>query len=443
MALDTAQLHKAKQLCWEHMTRWVVADMCKQPRRIGLERLLTMAAYKRHRIEKTLNAMFPELASSPEKEDQFGRARGVDHSVGRPLVSISQSTDQSYFPFHDSPCGVVDCIFTPMVGKYQHWENYMWLAVEHSPYPEAYAMQAGLVLPTIHRLMFKESPRHRIMWSPSIPNTEGLSVTARKQGGVAKYQLSSLWYETSDDMVNSLRAITPEGKQGGCFMRMQYNPNLYRAIYHAPTCSHKPCLMYLEDKYTRSLASGMGQDRLAYVYEVYWFLSQLTLFSRGSAAITEMVCSVLVRMLGVVELATGCCAGEGDVVVSNAGKKKATPAQVYQADIQAMMSTIDQWKDQCMDYLSFDVVDKCGVSTAYTWPSISNLTGMARETRDGIVLAHLTCSGASACKVGLKGCLWDAISQAASLATSTSFDNHNRVGVADDWVEQAMSEFAV
>lgn len=236
--------------------------------------LLSAAALYRFDIEKTLRLLFPEEAQGLADVELFGKMRAVAGTWGRRQSDVDRSRASSsyskYFPFHKDSARSIECIYTPAVGRYECMEPVLREVANVGS--DRWKGQAPF---TITKLMYKQLAAVKQIESPEI------------QGMGRTLPLSCVWYEHSDSLVQELRSIPHSDSR---FMHMQYNPNLYRAIYHSPIDVHAACVRHLDGSFP---SSHQGEAMLVYVKKLYWLLSQLTLYSRGSAAVTEMVCSVL------------------------------------------------------------------------------------------------------------------------------------------------------
>ncbi len=304
-----------RQKCWLELKDYTINMLAIQPSSSGLLSLLTMAAYKRGAIETLLNNWFGDISHS----DDFGRMRCTTSTVswGRPnLETLDAST---YFPYEVTG----DCLFTPMIGRYA---IYAPLLKEKTSGYSACVENPD----AIHKLMYTQDPRVRTIYSDDIP-------------------LSTLWYEGDDLFYKKLQDTTDSFKHR-C---VQNNPALYRAIFHTHVSNHekhlrKLCALYKELSYK--------PDCVHQVMKLFWKLSHLTLYKRGSAAITEMVCSAILTK-----------------VFNRPGKIAYLKTNTIPLDILAMTCTEDEW-----DSLSEDVYEVCfRDTTAARYYDLVHLTSLS------------------------------------------------------------------
>ncbi len=94
----------------------------------------------------------------------------------------------------------------------------------------------------------------------------------RKQIKLNNISLSYIHYEYNEEEFNK-------------------NPQLSRCIYHSALDSKKELLKNYEDVCEKDIKNE--SEFYTYLLELIWILSQLTIFKRGSASITEMVVSAV------------------------------------------------------------------------------------------------------------------------------------------------------
>ncbi len=341
----------ARQICWKILRDSAVHEMCEVEWK-SMSSLLNRAAMYRFSIEKSLNHIFPgdsgaSIASSdasgagcPTTVDLFGKMRlpignwGRVGAGGKP--NSSSGIDAAYFPYDDDDDDSIDCIYTPTVGKYAFMEDHLRGATNL----RADAWKGNHQF-TIHKLMFKKTATVK-------------QITFRPPSGYT-IPLSTIWYEHSDSLLNSLRSIPQNDSR---FMRMQFNPNLYRTIYHSPKSSHLRGVRYLDDTFPYNKCVDLPSQRadkvdviMRYVDKAYWLLSHLTLYYRGSAAITEMVCSVLATKAmrqGIADKRTMCIRARDDDLCRY-------------PDMMAMISNWDDWQGQFDFFLETKVIPSASI----------------------------------------------------------------------------------
>ena len=223
----------------------------------SIDKLLCIASHQRYYIEYILNILYPDL-DLKFNLDKFGRCRSKLDNHGR-LYKGNLIKKELYSPFkflflnkdHES-------LITPIYIKYKHYDQKIKdLTVKYNGY-------------TTNEPIFK------------------LLYKMNKQSFTVIYnniELTTFYYENDSRVLKELEEIPIKDRF------LSKDINLYRAIYHTSTESHTHILNELS--YLYNLILGDIDDKTNVIKKIYWLLSHATLYERGSAAITEMICSAL------------------------------------------------------------------------------------------------------------------------------------------------------
>ncbi len=278
-----------RQVVWSILFENAVNAMCNTPKSISMSKLLYMASYHRYNIERILCKWFGNPHVSEDVIKMFGRVRHPLGAWGRPNVNIGESTEcdqtKQYWPFVWYPDEEYRIMYTPIYIKYGAYLDKLRYvtSTESTDKPATHV---------VHRLLFKVSPSVLTVWWDDKTKTSSKGVQIKSDKDVDKVELSTLYCENSDELINELIMVPIKDR------KIANDVGQYRAIYHTPSTSHERIIQYLEDN-MYVVHGGNHSAKMEYVRNAFWLLSHAMLFERGSASITEMVCNVLWRRIGM------------------------------------------------------------------------------------------------------------------------------------------------
>lgn len=151
--------------------------------------------------------------------------------------------------------------------------------------------------------------------------------------------LSILYYERDDNLIKSIENIYPVSTF------VEENSLLYRCVFHTESNLHGNIIKHIDmliSKYLDYNKKIVIVNIVDCLFEIFWFLSQASLFYRGSASISEMVVTVLYNIF-------------------NRKSKKVTtisyPIFSYGSDVHAIVNELDVFKLMADNVIKFDVVE--------------------------------------------------------------------------------------
>lgn len=235
--------------------------------------ILYKTANERYNIESILNKLFPYLRLDFNLE-KFGRSRSKFDIHGRKYIAKTYDR-KKFIPFnfllnndYDEP------IFTPINIKYKNYNN----KIKNICNNEALTYNINNI--------YKIEPLLKLLYTS---NPTCYNITYKN------IQLTSFYYENSDDLYNELKSINIHDRL------LTTDMNMYRAIYHTDPIYHPQILNIINKKYKKIINNvnnpnyneDLYNNNLNLIKKIYWWLSHATLYERGSCAISEIFCNAL------------------------------------------------------------------------------------------------------------------------------------------------------
>ncbi len=220
-------------------------------------KLLSICAHERYKIEYILSKVFPKLDLEINLE-KFGRCRSKNDSHGRPFIERKINYKPFNFLLEKDH---IECLITPIYKKYGHYDNFI---KTKCIYLNSYITNE----PVLH-LLYKFDPRGYTTLYNSL-------------------ELTTFYYELNGLLYKELTEIPIQDRQ------LSKDINLYRAIYHTNPKFHLLILNEIQIELNIILNSNITYlEKLNSIIKIFWWLSQATLYDRGSCAITELLCNSL------------------------------------------------------------------------------------------------------------------------------------------------------
>lgn len=235
--------------------------------------ILYKTANERYNIESILNKLFPYLRLDFNLE-KFGRSRSKFDIHGRKYIAKTYDR-KKFIPFnfllnddYDEP------IYTPINIKYKNYNDKI----------KNICNNEGLTYNISN--IYKIEPLLKLLYNS---NPSCYNITYKN------IQLTSFYYENSDDLYNELKSINIHDRL------LTTDMNMYRAIYHTNPIYHPQILNIINKKYKKIINNVNNSDysedlynkNLKLIKKIYWWLSHATFYERGSCAISEIFCNAL------------------------------------------------------------------------------------------------------------------------------------------------------
>jgi hypothetical protein len=150
--------------------------------------------------------------------------------------------------------------------------------------------------------------------------------------------LSILYYERDDNLIKSIENIYPVSNL------VEENSLLYRCVFHTESNLHENIIKHINTLITKSLSYNKKIaifDIKECLFEIFWFLSQASLFYRGSASISEMVVTVLYNIFN-----------RKNKIVTDISY----PVFSYGSDVHAIVNDLEIFKLMADSVIKFNVV---------------------------------------------------------------------------------------
>lgn len=228
----------------------------------SFQNILSIIAHQRYYLEYNLDKLYPSLRLDFNL-DKFGRCRDKNDSHGRKY--IYKTNEKHYYPLAHKMKNKDELIFTAIFEKYKLYENKV-------------------------KNYFNSNSNNYLIKEPLFD----LLIKSEHKANTIKYEnidLSTIYYEFDDIMINNLKNINIENRE------IINNVNLYRAIYHSPTSSHLDILNICNSLFISFYKSSEYELKKYIIIKLAWLLSHASLYERGSASITEILISSMFSIL--------------------------------------------------------------------------------------------------------------------------------------------------
>lgn len=237
-------------------------------------KLLYDISYNRFETAKIINN-YTEIKEPDDILNQFGRSRVLNSEWGLHYNNIEKPIEnivEMYYPKYHKLTSKYEALITPIFKKYNMYlEKLKKICIYNS---------IDLVFNKMNIL--KEYK--------GLTNIIAIDILNKSNSGIHiveydKKPLTIMYYEKDTEMINTIEKY-------GNDKHLSSNILLYRAIYHTAPEFHS---LLLDNCFKIILDSkNQGQQEIA---TVFWLLAQATLYERGSASITEIICSAMMSIL--------------------------------------------------------------------------------------------------------------------------------------------------
>ncbi len=280
-----------------------------------LYKLLNEVAFYRYETAKNLG---------DEDFEKFGKARFINAEWGRAgkldsKIWDKEYMDKMYYPFNYKLKSRFEVLITPVYKKYDMYDriiNELCFGKHSLKSDESYYDYKGFT-----NFIVKD-----ILWK----SDNGVYINSYN-----KIPLTMFYYERDKELIQNV------DKYGNKDF-LSSNILLYKSIIHTPPELHEYLLFKCLDEIIKfndnSEKSPIGKmDTIA---SIFWYLSHATLYERGSASVSEVICSALLTLLY----------GDFDNIIVFSGKKNIT-----MLDIEAMIlpknEFITYWKTNISNFI--------------------------------------------------------------------------------------------
>jgi hypothetical protein len=220
-----------------------------------------------------------KMSTPQDKElyEQFGRVRFNNASWGRNMTNDSykywdkEFMNEMYYPLFHKLKSKHEVLITPIFKKYEMYLDKLKNICNNSLIDTNFVKKnkyIGLTNFVVINILNKSEPGVHITYFDNKPFT-------------------LFYYENDDKLLNSVEKY-------GSKNFLSSNILLYKAIYHTSPEFHEFILNQCFQTFLDYFNGNMSLEKIGIVF---WFLSQATLYDRGSASITEIICSSMLSIL--------------------------------------------------------------------------------------------------------------------------------------------------
>lgn len=265
-------------------------SILNQTAKPNIETILSKIAYERYTIELILSKLFPTL-NLDSNLDSFGRVRNKNlNNCGR-MYNRSKVNKLLYSPFsyliNDT---YEEVLYTPIKKTYGHYKDKVKNKCvkfknknEHFLNKDKNKYLSNII---------KNEPAINILHKI---NPSGFTVIYKE------IVLTTFYYELDCNLYSELDKIPIKDRY------LLSDIHMYRSIYHGNTLYHEQVLVKINKMFTKIITNvnnknyntlndesiSLVDQNVRLIKKIFWFLSQSTLYERGSCAITEILCNSL------------------------------------------------------------------------------------------------------------------------------------------------------